>query len=158
MQYVLSLLSKKNKLGAAFSDDGFAMGVAYILKLLDQYAAFDALHWFLSCKDHYARERAKVQAVRAAKRDEKLQQTISLSLKRLALYEKEVDLLFYSLCSARIFFRADQTAAEEEEEARAAEGQQPPTEEVPDAAPQDTQQNPTALAPPPPPPPLPPPL
>ncbi|KAG3108626.1 hypothetical protein C6341_g27986, partial [Phytophthora cactorum] len=29
-----------------FSDDGFAIGVAYILAILDQGEQFDALHWF----------------------------------------------------------------------------------------------------------------
>eukprot|EP00051_Salpingoeca_urceolata_P019308 m.280544 g.280544 ORF g.280544 m.280544 type:complete len:1394 (+) comp19399_c4_seq16:109-4290(+) len=121
-------ISKKNKSGAAFTDDGFAMGVAYILKLLDLYESFDSLHWFQACKAHYAREKAKVKAqTDSAKADEKLIQTVSLSLKRIALYEKEMDLLFYSLSSARIFFRADQTAAEEkaaEEEKKAAEAAQ----------------------------------
>ena len=56
-------LSKKNKHGAAFTDDGFAIGVAYILKLLDLYAPFDALHWFQSCKDYYTQERVRLVVV-----------------------------------------------------------------------------------------------
>jgi WASH complex subunit 7 len=93
------------------------MGVAYILKLLDQYQAFDSLHWIRSCRAHYARERQKVTTARSAeKQDEKLQQTVALTLNRMANYEREMDLLSYSLSSARIFFRADQTAAEEKVE------------------------------------------
>ncbi|KAH3848650.1 hypothetical protein DPMN_091030, partial [Dreissena polymorpha] len=49
--------------------------------------------------------------------DEKLQQTMTLRQKRLDIYLQESDLLFYSLSSARIFFRADKTAVEEKEEA-----------------------------------------
>ena len=37
-----------------------AAGVAYILKLLDQYGNHDALHWLRSCKTHYANERVRI--------------------------------------------------------------------------------------------------
>ena len=35
----------------------FLAGVAYILKLLDQYQEFDSLHWFQSVQDKYAKEK-----------------------------------------------------------------------------------------------------
>jgi len=34
-----------------------AVGVAYILKLLDQYHEFDSLHWFQSVREHYLKEK-----------------------------------------------------------------------------------------------------
>ncbi|XP_072038890.1 WASH complex subunit 4-like [Amphiura filiformis] len=107
-------LSKKNKVGASFTDDGFAMGVAYILKLLDQYQEFDSLHWFHSVRYKYKTEKDHVR--KTARADEKLSQTSSLTVKRLDSYQREFDLLYYSLSSARIFFRADKTAAEEQED------------------------------------------
>ncbi|KAM8892119.1 WASH complex subunit 4 isoform 2-T4 [Spinachia spinachia] len=112
-------LNKKNKTGAAFTDDGFAMGVAYILKLLDQYLEFDSLHWFQAVRDKYKRDMnavVKEQSVHTGGQDEKLLQTMNLTQKRLDVYLQEFELLHFSLSSARIFFRADKTAAEEIQE------------------------------------------
>lgn len=118
-------LNKKNKIGAAFTDDGFAMGVAYILKLLDQYQEFDSLHWFQSVREKYLKEMravAKQQNVQSTSQDEKLLQTMNLTQKRLDVYLQEFELLYFSLSSARIFFRADKTAAEENQEKKEKEG------------------------------------
>lgn len=112
-------LNKKNKVGAAFTDDGFAMGVAYILKLLDQYQEFDSLHWFQAVREKYVKEMnavVKEQNVQSTSQDEKLMQTMNLTQKRLDVYLQEFELLYFSLSSARIFFRADKTAAEETQE------------------------------------------
>ncbi|KAH9361740.1 hypothetical protein HPB48_005107 [Haemaphysalis longicornis] len=95
------------------------MGVAYILKLLDQYQDFDSLHWFQSVSDKFNKDTAQVREEKkeaAGKEDEKLQQAMSLTGKRLDTYRHEFDLLNYSLSSARIFFRADLTAEEEKQE------------------------------------------
>ncbi|KAK2567753.1 WASH complex subunit 4 [Acropora cervicornis] len=107
VEYMLSCkekLNKKNKVGAAFTDDGFVMGVAYILKLLDQYKEFDSLHWFQSVQDKYSKE-------------------------------KEFELVYFSLNSARIFFRADKTADEEKEEKENKENSEGPSNEASDSPP-----------------------
>uniref|UniRef100_A0A3Q4MTD8 WASH complex subunit 4 n=1 Tax=Neolamprologus brichardi TaxID=32507 RepID=A0A3Q4MTD8_NEOBR len=54
--------------------------------------------------------------VQSANQDEKLLQTMNLTQKRLDVYLQEFELLYFSLSSARIFFRADKTAAEETQE------------------------------------------
>lgn len=122
-------------------------GVAYILKLLDQYLEFDSLHWFQSVRDKYRKEMnavVKEQNIQSTSQDEKLLQTMNLTQKRLDIYlqvhsespmilgqivkaclilitypplsPQEFELLYFSLSSARIFFRADKTAAEESQE------------------------------------------
>ena len=101
-------MTRKNKVGAAFTDDGFAMGVAYILKLLNQFNDFDSLHWFSSVADKIKTEinEANRQSVANANSDVKLAQTTSLTIKRLENLQKEFDLLNYSLTSSRILFKA----------------------------------------------------
>ena len=65
------------------------IGVAYILKLLDQYQEFDSLHWFQAVRDKYVKEMnavVKEQNVQATSQDEKLMQTMNLTQKRLDIY------------------------------------------------------------------------
>ncbi|PKU28908.1 wash complex subunit hypothetical protein [Limosa lapponica baueri] len=87
--------------------------------LLDQYQEFDSLHWFQSVREKYVKEIravAKQQNVQSTNQDEKLLQTMNLTHKRLEVCLQEFELLYFSLSSARIFFRADKTAAEENQE------------------------------------------
>ncbi|ROT68592.1 putative WASH complex subunit 7-like [Penaeus vannamei] len=100
-------INKKNKSGAAFTDDGFAMGIAYLLKVLDQNSAFDSLHWWSGVRRKYISEREKVEQQRQSGSggDDKLQQTLALTLSRLQQYQQEFELLYLSVSSARVFFR-----------------------------------------------------
>lgn len=96
--------------GYVFCDDGFAIGIAYILKLLDQTQQFDALHWFDSVREHYTRQIAELDrqelADKRASKKERLEhrQTIVLNQKKLAAYLREFNLLKFSFAGAKIFF------------------------------------------------------
>lgn len=102
-------LNKKNKEGALFTDDGFAMGLIYVLKLLDQISEFNSLNWYKSIKLKIRNDREKIavqrQKMEANEKDEKLSQTLVLSEKRLNAFQQEFELLFYNLSSAKIFFQ-----------------------------------------------------
>ena len=97
-------LFKKNSTGAAFCDDGFAVGVAYVNALLDQSAELDGLQWFKTADDYLATEQNRVERDNAQD-DEKLQQTRVLTLKRLQERRSELRLLYFSLSGARGFFQ-----------------------------------------------------
>lgn len=114
IEYILiakDKLNKKNMEGASFTDDGFPMGVIYILKLLDQITDFNALNWYNSIKTKVRDERAKIEEDRRSKMktagsDDKLLQTLLLSEKRLNSFQMEFELLFYNMSSAKIFFQS----------------------------------------------------
>lgn len=97
-------LFKKNKTGAAFTDDGFAMGVAYITALLDQGHELDGLQWFKTVDEYSSTEKASAEK-KGEHEDEKLQQARALTLKRLSERSAEFRLLYYSLSGARVFFK-----------------------------------------------------
>lgn len=79
-----------------FTDDGFAMGVAYVLVVLGQVEAFWTLDWFAAVSGKYAQELAELESKRTALtgsfEDEKLRQTLLLSSKRIGTFaEVSVD-------------------------------------------------------------------
>eukprot|EP00095_Tigriopus_kingsejongensis_P002213 maker-scaffold351_size199180-snap-gene-0.29 protein:Tk02213 transcript:maker-scaffold351_size199180-snap-gene-0.29-mRNA-1 annotation:"hypothetical protein L798_09428" len=84
-------LSKRNIEGAAFTDDGFGIGIAYVLQVLEQWSQFDSLHWFQSIQDKHGQERAQAEEQIASQNDEKLKQTLSLTLRRLDSYQRASD-------------------------------------------------------------------
>lgn len=107
-------MNRKNKSGAHFTDDGFAMGVAYILRLLDQTADFDGLHWASAVREKVTLEKnAAIKAKNTISAtnsgvEENLTQTTGLTLKRLDVMLAEFELLNYNLTSCRILFRENQ--------------------------------------------------
>lgn len=103
-------MNRRNKSGATFTDDGFAMGLAYVLKLLNQNRQFDSLHWFQSVRDKYNKEKFPLE--KSIPTEEKLRTTNMLTAKRLDTYLQEFDLLYFSLSSAKIFFQKQVTNEE----------------------------------------------
>lgn len=125
IEYIIQAKEKMNKKtkqqGTLFTDDGFAIGLAYVLKLLDQTAEFNSLHWFKAVRKKYGQEHqrllndakasnggadgSKTSSTNQNAYDTKLQQTLALSEKRISMILQEFELLYYNLSSAKIFFQ-----------------------------------------------------
>ncbi|KAM7347457.1 strumpellin and WASH-interacting protein [Cochliomyia hominivorax] len=128
VEYMLAVKSKINKKDrdeAVLFDDGFAVGLTYILKLLNQIEDFNSLQWFSTVLERFEAERRKIKemlleinnkagnsnikmntnvAATQKSENEKLQQTLVLTERRINAHQMEYNLLFYNLCSAKIFF------------------------------------------------------
>ena len=117
-----ALLSAKEKLNArgrdatqaGFTDDGFALGCAYLLRVLDQDAAFDSLRWHTAATKHYTQMQkeaaqppprpARASSAAAAAEQEDAQAAADLRQLRATALLTEAKLLHYTLQGARTFF------------------------------------------------------
>ena len=70
----------------------------------DQWKQADSLHWFDSVTNSFNVEQKNVDIQRSSEKDEKLQNTLTLKLKRIETTLKEFQLLHFNVNSARIFF------------------------------------------------------
>ena len=110
--FVDAMLQAKDRLHkkqreAYFTDDGFGMGLAYLLKLLQQDEQFESLYWWDTAQAKYAAEERALQegANGGSLGARKGEDANSLALKRIKSIKLEFELLECAFCSARIFFR-----------------------------------------------------
>jgi len=113
-------MKKGRDLGTGkFTDDGFALGVAYILKLLDQYDQLDSLHWYDSVKKYFVEKQKQIQTeIQNAPKEEARAKTVTVE--KFNRMKNEFDLLGYCFSGARVFFlfadedkKADEAAPSE---------------------------------------------
>ena len=93
-------LKKKNKMdeGAYFSDDGFMIGVCYLLKLFSADKKFDSLSWFPSVINYY-----KEKSI-ARKNDKNSQGVDTLNERQITSYKEQFELQYFTYTSASILF------------------------------------------------------
>ena len=129
----------KNTPGS-FTDDGFAMGLAYILVLLKQYKDFDALHWFQGVFQKFVDEmdantmkfeRYQKKKGKLSDQDEGTMQSLTLNMRKNQRFHREFEMLWYCFRGARIFFNFDVQDQMPPEEAKQENTETVTSEEVP---------------------------
>merc|ERR550532_603997 len=132
------LPKKGGKSEAAFTDDGFALGLAFMLKVLGQIEAFDAYHWWEEVDSEIKKSKKDLEKVRHRRTSEEAE-TYTLSLKQLTTMKREWELMYFSFEASRVFFRDIQEEAEREKEAKEAQAAQTGKKPVAQAAQESAQ-------------------
>lgn len=99
--------SSAGRFGALISDDGFPMGVAFLLTVLNQTKEFNKLEWFKQVREKLELDKKEVEhRIEDSRYEESLKQTSSMTLRRLNRFSLEYDTLDYILNSGLLFFRS----------------------------------------------------
>ena len=100
---------------AGFTDDGFPLGCAFLLRVLHLYDAFDAFHWWEEVQTYLTNQRQSLDKQKRNANNIDAEgstndfddDTWNLSSKRCNNMKNEWRLLFFSFQASRIFFRFD---------------------------------------------------
>ncbi|XP_034661936.1 WASH complex subunit 4 isoform X1 [Drosophila subobscura] len=103
-------IHKKDLAKFSLFEDGFAIGLVYILTMLNQLGEFHELGWSQATTQQLELERSKVREMLGGQQstnpvDEKLLQTVAITERHVNSYEHEYNLLYATLSSAEIFFQ-----------------------------------------------------
>ncbi|EDV95255.1 GH17673 [Drosophila grimshawi] len=109
---------KKDQPKCSLFEDGFAIGLIYILNMLNQLGDFHELGWSQTTAQQLAAERFKLNDMLSTSSkdqsnspqkphniDEKLLQTVAITERHVNAFEHEYNLLYATLSSAEIFFQ-----------------------------------------------------
>ena len=95
-----NLLKKnKNDEGAYFSDDGFMVGVCYLLKIFSCDKKFESLNWFPSVINYYKLKQSQKQ-----KKDKNSYGVNTLNERQINSYKEQFEMQYYTYTSASILF------------------------------------------------------
>lgn len=118
LSFVDSLRNSKDRMEksikgmeAYFTDDGFALGIAYILAILKQDRAFESLHWWDAVVRYHQSELASYAAELATlgkgKGDDDKREELEFKRRRILVERREFEALYFAYRGARTFFRVD---------------------------------------------------
>lgn len=100
---------KKNNKDAFISDDGFALGIAYLLKILEQIETFNSLNWFQHMNEKFDRDtktlNQRIQRLGQAASNDADQTEDQMSFNRLSGLSKEFEMLNFCFNASQILFK-----------------------------------------------------
>lgn len=108
---------KKDQSKCSLFEDGFAIGLVYILNMLNQLGDYHELGWNQTTTQQLNAERLKLKHILSTQNrdqghappptemDEKLLQTVAITERHINAYDHEYKLLYATLSSAEIFFQ-----------------------------------------------------
>ena len=89
----------RNEESAYFSDDGFMIGVCYLLKIMSCDKKFESLNWFPSVIKYYQNQQSK-----KPKKDKNYDGVNTLNERQINSYKEQFELLYFTYTSATILF------------------------------------------------------
>ena len=100
-------LNKKNKEeDAFFSDDGFIIGICYLLKIFHIDKIFDSLNWFPSVVNHYVQLKKDYDKNKVShkKLNDDLDMQFNISERKISTYLKQFQNLYFGYTAAFVLF------------------------------------------------------